>query len=248
MKTTNNTVLITGGGSGIGLAIAKKFAENGNRVIITGRNENRLQQAAATLENVTAIACDVTDPAAAGQLIEQLKKEFGGINILVNNAGIMLPAELTENSDAVANARKEFEINFFSVLDLNQRFLPLLAANEEAAIINVSSGVAFTPILGIATYSASKAAAHNYTQTLRMSLELATPQIKVFEVMPGYVDTDMTAGSTAAKVPASLVADQLFTGLENNQYEIHNSDTLDVYPLYLTSPDMAIRKFNGLPY
>lgn len=247
MKTTNNTVFITGGGSGIGLAIAKMFADNDNKVIIAGRNEERLKKAAAGLKNTSYIVCDIEDAQEVDRVVSQLEQDFGKINILVNNAGVCLPADLSAGSAAYTNAVKEFEVNFFSVVRLTEKLLPILSLNEEAAVINVSSGVALTPVYRAATYSASKAAAHSYTQSLRLELELNRPQVKVFEVMPGYVETEMTAQLDVKKITPEQVAAELLTGLEKNQYEIHNGDTVAVYPDYLISPDYAIRKFNGFP-
>lgn len=244
MKTTNNTVLITGGSAGIGLEIAKLLSENGNKVIITGRNEARLQKAASQLKNVSTIASDVSNAEDVDNLVSKIKTEFPDLNMVINNAGRALVYDITEeNVNAFEKAEDEMLTNYLSVIRLNEKLLPLLKTQENAAIVNVSSVVAFVPGF-LATYSASKAALHSYTRYLRLALEKET-NVKVFELMPPLVDTEFSAPIGGQNgVPASFVAEQLLAGLEQDNYEIRVGQTEDIYRLYLSSPEDALLAMN----
>lgn len=244
MNTSHNTVLVTGGSAGIGFEIARLFSEKGNQVIITGRNKERLQTAAAQLKNVTAIVSDVADEKDRQQLVQQLKKEFPALNIVVNNAGHAHAYQLLAGADAARKAKEEMQTNLFSILSLNEELLPLLCQQPSAAIVNVSSVVAFVPSRNLPTYSASKAALHSYTQTLRITLEQTGP-VKVFELMPPLVNTGFSKVIGGEKgIPPSQVAEALLSGLEKDEYEIRVAGTEQLYQLYLSSPEQALVTLN----
>src|ERR1700761_3263641 len=152
MNTSGNTILITGGSAGIGFEMAKHLTQNGNHVIIIGRNDERLKKAAAQLKNITAIQCDVTKQADVQQLVETLMKEHPNMNILINNAGKAFAYYLSSESNAFEKAAEEMMTNYLSVIDLTERLLPLLGRQKEAAIVNVSSIVAFAPSAFLPTY------------------------------------------------------------------------------------------------
>src|SRR5258705_13923392 len=138
MKTTNNTVLITGGSAGIGFEIAKLFSEKGNRVIITGRNKERLQNAVSRLQDVTPILSDVSKTDDVNQLTERLYKDFPGLNIVINNAASALLYDITApDVNAFEKAGEEMFTNYISVMRLNEKFLPLLKKQTQPAIVNV---------------------------------------------------------------------------------------------------------------
>lgn len=244
MKTTSNTVLITGGSAGIGLEIARSFSEKGNHVIITGRNAERLAQAAAQLKNVTAITLDVTNGQDINNLVSRIEKDFPRLNVVINNAGNAYAYQLGEATGAAAKAKDEMGTNYFAILALNEKLLPVLSRQEEAAIVNVSSIVAFVPGTSIPTYSASKAALHSYTQSLRFSL--AATQVKVFELMPPLVNTAFSSeiGGENGIAP-KVVADDLLNALENDRYEIHVGDTAGLFQLYLSDPEAAFNAMNA---
>lgn len=243
MRTSNNTILITGGSAGIGFEIARLLSEKGNRVIITGRNKERLEAAASTLNNATAIASDVTKPEDVELLTDKLKIEFPELNIVINNAGNAFLYDLSSSEDAFGKAQDEMLTNYLSVIRLNEKLLPILKEQDEAAIVNVSSIVAFVPG-SLATYSASKAALHSYTQSLRLALE--DTSIKVFELMPPLVDTQFSApiGGKNGISPAA-VAGSLIAALETNDYEIRVGQTEDLYRLFLSSPAKALEYLNA---
>lgn len=167
MRTTQNTVLIIGGGSRISFQIAKQFAEQGNEVVITGRNLERLEQAADKLERVTAIACDINDEQDIARLANRLRAEFPLLNMLVNNAGQAYTQNLAFGLNVYEQASAEMNTNYLATVRLTEQLLPLLHSQAEAAIVNVSSVVAYVPSMSLPTYAASKAALHSYTQSLR---------------------------------------------------------------------------------
>lgn len=244
MNTTNNTILITGGSAGIGFEIAKLLSEKGNKVIITGRNEERLNQAAAKLNNVKTIVSDVSNPEDVEKLVNQISTEFPQLNMVINNAGRALVYNLiSEDANAFEKAEDEMLTNYLSIIRLNEKLLPLLKKQENPAIVNVSSIVAFVPS-GLASYSASKAALHSYTQYLRLALSKET-NVKVFELMPPLVDTEFSApiGGKAGLSP-TLVAEELVSALEKDTFEIRVGQTEDMYRLYLSSPEEALKVMN----
>lgn len=246
MKTQNNTILITGGSAGIGYEMAKLFSKNGNKVIITGRNQERLAKAASELENVSPIVSDVTKAEDTDQLVALIRSEFPSLNIVINNAGLSYSYRLTDSEiNAFEKAQEEMLTNYLSIVRLNEKLLPLLAQHEDAAIVNVSSILAFAPAFSVPSYANSKAALHSYTQILRFSLAQST-NIKVFELMPPLVDTEFSSeigGQNGIK--PNIVAERLLEGLENNEYEIKVGFTSDFYQLYLSSPEKALIAMNS---
>jgi uncharacterized oxidoreductase len=244
MNITNKTVLITGGGSGIGFEIAKLLSEKNNQVIITGRNEERLQKAVAQLNNVTAIAADITDEASVEKLVAQINKDYGKLDILINNAGNAFLNNLAVETNTYQKAKDEFDTNFFAVLRLTDKLLPILKAQDEAAIVNVSSILAYVPAGDISTYSASKAALHSYTQSLRFALQKTTA-VKVFELMPPLVNTDFSKDIGGENgIHPNVVAQDLINAFENDEYEVRVGNTAYVYQLSLTSPAEAFDMMN----
>ncbi|KGO91414.1 SDR family oxidoreductase [Flavobacterium subsaxonicum] len=245
MKTTDNTVLITGGSAGIGLALAERFIAEGNHVIITGRDQNRLNEAAAQLGNkVTAIAFDVSKPEDVTALVARLTAEFPNLNVLINNAGQAYYYKLDENADAFAKAEHEMLVNYLSVIRLTEKLLPLLKQQPEAAVVNVSSIAAFVPNAGIPTYSASKAALHSYSQSLRLLLE--DTQVKVFELMPPLVNTSFSKDIGGENgIAPSVLADDLLAAFASDTYQIHTGNTALIYELSKSDPAAAFAAMNS---
>jgi uncharacterized oxidoreductase len=244
MNITNKTILITGGGSGIGFEIAKLLSQKGNRVIITGRTEAKLQKAASQLNNVSAIAADVNSEADVDRLVDRINKQFGGLDVLINNAGHAWPYKLGEGVNAYDKAAEEMQTNYLSVIRLTEKLLPLLKAAEEGAIVNVTSIVAIVPGINLPTYAASKAALHSYSQALRYTLAKTTG-IKVFELMPPLVNTELSVAVGGANgIPPAEVAEGLLAGLENDDFELHIGKTADIYKLFLHSPQEALNTLN----
>ncbi len=246
MKTTNNTVLVTGGSAGIGLAIAKLLSSKGNHVIITGRDKERLQRAASELQNVTAIQSDMTLEKDVDALVARLKKDFPQLNMVINNAGTGFAYDLGQNSGSYQKGIDEMKLNYFSIVNLNEQLLEVLAQQEEAAIVNVTSIVAIAASNTLPTYSATKAALSSYTKTLRSALAKST-SIKVFELMPPLVNTELTKtiGGENGIAP-EVVANDLLDALSTDRYEIRTGATEDIYKLSLSSPEAAFNALNGI--
>jgi uncharacterized oxidoreductase len=244
MNISNKTVLITGGGSGIGFATAKLLSEKGNKVIIAGRNSAKLQKAAAQLKNVTAITCDITGEADVRNLVQQVQDKFSDLSILINNAGSAYKYDLGTPANAFDKAGEEASTNYLALIRLTEYLLPVLRKQKEAAIVNVSSIVVFAPLSVLPTYSAAKAAVHSYTQSLRHVLAKDT-KIKVFELMPPLVNTDFSQEIGGANgIPPMEVAEGLVDGIEKDEYEIQVGATAQIYQLFLSSPKNAFNALN----
>jgi uncharacterized oxidoreductase len=240
MKSTQNTILITGGSAGIGLAIAKLFSQKGHQVIITGRNKERLDRAIAGLHNITAIVSDVSKQEDVEQLAAKMYSDFPSLNIVINNAGHALLYDIADpEAGAFSKAEEEMLTNYLSVVRLNEKLLPLLKQQPSATIINVSSIVAFVPG-NLAGYSASKAALHSYTNSLRSALEDSS--VKVFELMPPLVNTEFSKPIGGENgISPDQVAEELFLAMESNNYEIHVGQTAELYKLFHASPADALK-------
>ncbi|TSJ44907.1 SDR family oxidoreductase [Fluviicola chungangensis] len=216
MKTNGNTILITGGSAGIGFELAKRFAQLGNKVLITGRNEEKLKQATSQLENVVSIAGDVTDSESMDQLVAQIKDQHPELNMVINNAGYVDVYQLDVHANAFSKAGKEMETNYLSIVGLTEKLLPTLLQNENASVVNVTSIVAYYPQKTLPTYTASKAALKAYTDVLRQTFE---NRLNVFELIPPLVNTDFSKEIGGENgIPPKEVADELLMALEKNQW------------------------------
>jgi len=243
MNVTGKTILITGAGSGIGYATAKRLSAEGNQVIIAGRNADKIKKAGEEL-GLTSIVCDVTDEHAIADLVKLVKDKFPDLSILINNAGLAHLYKLGEDADAFDKAKKEFETNYFAPVRLTEILLPILKAQPEAAVVNITSNVSFHPLIVLPTYSDTKAALHSHTVALRLTLAKNT-NIKVFEVMPSLIDTEATKDMGGANgLPPSAVADDIFHGISNDSYEIYVGDTEKQRADYFVDPFVATENFN----
>lgn len=234
MKTAGNTVFISGGSAGIGLAIAKKLSAAGNQVIINGRDETRLQNALKELDNAVGIQGDLSIVADRIRIAEDLKANHPEVNIIINNAGAAFMNDLSDrNNNAAEKAYQEMNTNYISVIDFTALTLPLLLQQEEAAIVNVSSIAVFRSNKYLPTYSASKAALHSYTQGLRDTFS-ENSNLSIYELYPPLVNTEFSAEIGGANgIPASEVADELLAALEKNQFEIPVGDTKKIHELVI---------------
>lgn len=211
MDLSTNTILITGGASGIGYAFAERFLAAGSEVIICGRREDKLQEAKEKHPGLKTRVCDVGQEQERIALFDWATSEFPNLNVLVNNAGIQRRVRLSENEDW-ERTRQEIAINFDAPIHLSRLFVPHLLRREKPSIINVTSGLAFVPLANVPVYCATKAALHSFTLSLRHQLS-ATP-IEVIEVIPPAVDTDLGGvGLHTFGVPLNEFADRVFERL-----------------------------------
>lgn len=239
--------MITGGGSGIGLEAAKQFLQIGAKVIITGRNQTKLEAAKKAYPALVTIKSDVSKAEDAQDLYEQIKS-LGGIDILYNNAGVGVPPlNLGIASDKhVEGAVYEMEVNYFGVVRLNNLFIEMLKSRKDAAIINTTSLLSIVPSILEATYSASKTALAFYTKSLRKHLQIIGSNVKVFELLPPLVDTDIVADRKDKKLVLNSYKG-LMAGLENGQHTIRIGDTKTkaIYLLNCIAPRTAYNIINS---
>jgi uncharacterized oxidoreductase len=194
MKTTGNTILITGGGSGIGRGLAEAFHALGNQVIIAGRRKQALDATTAANPGMTSLTLDIEDPANIRSFAAEMTACYPALNVLINNAGIMRVEKLQAQQEDLADAESIVATNLLGPIRLTAALLPLLQKQPYSAIMNVSSGLAFVPLAPTPTYCATKAAIHSYTQSLRWQLRKSATE--VLELVPPYVATDLLNGAS----------------------------------------------------
>jgi uncharacterized oxidoreductase len=207
MKTTGNTILITGGGSGIGRGLAEAFHKLGNQVIIAGRRKQVLDDTTAANPGMASVVLNIEDPANIRKVAAQLATGHPTLNVVIHNAGIMRPENLLAQPEELADAEAIITTNLLGPIRLTAALLPQLQKQPHATIITVSSGLAFVPLAMTPTYNATKAAIHSYTQSLRYQLK--STGIEVLEIVPPYVQTELMGSAQAADPRAMPLADFL---------------------------------------
>ena len=192
MRTTGNTILITGGGTGIGRGLAEAFHALGNHVIIAGRRRQVLDETTAANPGMASLVLDIQDPAGIRAFAAEVTAKHPALNVLINNAGVMRFERIAAQADHLADAEAVVATNLLGPIRLTAALLPTLRKQPHSAIINVSSGLAFVPMAPTPTYCATKAALHSYTQSLRYQLQGTT---EVIELIPPYVATHLSDGA-----------------------------------------------------
>jgi uncharacterized oxidoreductase len=196
MNISGNTVLITGGGSGIGRALAEAFQAQGNQVIIAGRRPQVLDETVAANPGMKPIVLDMEDPESIRSFGEKVVKEDPTLNVVIHNAGIMRPENLLDPAGALAAADATIATNLLGPIRLNAALLPHLMKQPKATIMTVSSGLGFIPLALTPTYCATKAAIHSYSQSLRYQLK--DTSVEVIELAPPYVQTELMGRAQAS--------------------------------------------------
>ncbi|SOD26154.1 uncharacterized oxidoreductase [Variovorax sp. YR752] len=204
MKMTGNTILITGGTSGIGRALAEAFYDRGNRVIVSGRRQALLDEITAGRPGMVGMPLDLDDPASLPRLAEDVCARFSELNVLVANAGISRAENMAVDGWDVSAAQAIVETNIMGVLRVTAALLPLLKRQPDAAIMATSSNLAFVPRADFPTYCASKAFVHSWLQSLRH--QLRNVPVEVLELAPPYVQTELTGDSQASDPRAMPLA------------------------------------------
>ncbi len=200
MKTSGNTIVVTGGGSGIGRALAQRWHDAGNVVIVTGRTATSLDETIAGYTNMHAMVLDVSDQHAITAFAADVVKRFPALNVLVNNAGIMRSENLGQKRDLVG-CEDTIATNLFGPIRLTDALVDHLVAQRDGAIVNVTSGLAFVPLANVPTYCATKAGLHSYTISLRHQL---TGPVEVIEIAPPGVRTELTPGQSLMEMFITL--------------------------------------------
>ncbi|KLU27323.1 short-chain dehydrogenase [Caballeronia mineralivorans PML1(12)] len=223
MKLERRTILITGGTSGIGLELAKQLLQRNNTVIVTGRDQDKLDAARQALPDVHAFQSDVSSPEAIDALHDRVLEQFPALDTLVNNAGIMRNLNLNRDRD-LNDVTREIEINLSGPVRMIQRFLPYLKTRKGALIVNVSSGLAFIPYPASPVYCATKAAIHSFTQSLRV--QLRGTGVTVIELAPPAVETPLLRGEFEVEMKGQkgmdvwVLAQRAIAGIEAGKPEI----------------------------
>src|SRR5437867_7569878 len=243
MKITGRTFLITGGSAGIGLAFALKFLELGNQVIVIGRRQSVLDELKAKYPKLHTIQSDVADPGQIASLAGRVKAGYPKLDVLMNNAGIMLHKNLKVPAADLDGLMTEMNINVGGVIRLTSAFIDILTANK-GTIINVSSGLAFVPLPSAPIYSATKAAVHAYTQSLRFQLE--ETGVEVIELMPPVVKTDLSAemseGDGVTVITTDELVKQSFASLKAGALEIRPGQAKQLALMRRLAPNFINRQ------
>lgn len=220
MKIADNTILITGGGSGIGRALAEAFHKAGNRVIISGRRKAVLDEVTAANPGMASMVMDATDAAGIRAFAEALVKAHPTLNAVINNAGIMRPEDVAAAPDYLDTAEETIATNLLAPIRLTAALLPHFLKQPAATVLTVSSGLAFVPMVLTPTYSATKSAIHAYSVALREQLK-ATP-VEVIEIVPPYVQTTLMGEGQASDeraMPLDAFISEVMDILENRPDE-----------------------------
>lgn len=241
MRVTGRTILITGGSAGIGLAFALKFLELGNEVIVTGRRQAVLDEVKARYPKLHTIQSDVADPAQIVALATRVRADFPRLDVLMNNAGIGIPTNLRRPAGRLDGLMAEMDVNVGGVIRMTSALIDILTANK-GTVINVSSQLAFAPVPALAIYSATKAAVHSYTQSLRFQLE--ENGVEVIELMPPAIETDLTSEfpEEVSKITTQELVSQTFAALNAGKLEVRPGQTNQVAFMRRLAPEFLNRQ------
>ena len=241
MKLDGNTVLITGGSSGIGLELARQLLARGNTVIITGRDTARLERAQASVPGLHTMASDVRRAEDIEALYQRVTHDFPALNVLVNNAGVMRVRNFNVEGPALDDLSYEIDVNLTAPLVMTRRFMVLLKSKPNAAVINIGSSLAFVPLPILPVYCATKAAMHSFCLSLRVQLQQTN--VKVFEVMPPTTRTTMMEAFDPADLagvpmmPVDALVKQTLQGLERDRFEIRPGQSNQLRFMSRLAPD-----------
>ncbi|WP_421750317.1 SDR family oxidoreductase [Croceimicrobium sp.] len=237
MKLSGNTILITGGSSGIGLALAKRFLNLDNQVIICGRSKDKLEQLKGEMPEISTFCGDLSASKTLVELQNFIETEYPHLNILINNAGIQYNYTFSDESEILTKIDYELACNLNAPIKLSALLLPCLQRQSQSAIINVSSALFISPKSSAPVYCASKAALHIFTQSLRYQLE--DSPIQVFEIIPALIDTPMTKGRGKSKMSPDQLVDEFLDNFKANRKESYIGKTKLLRLLHRFAPSKA---------
>ncbi|MEM9151578.1 MAG: SDR family NAD(P)-dependent oxidoreductase [Cyanobacteria bacterium P01_F01_bin.3] len=248
MELTGKTILITGGGSGIGLELTKQLSALENTVIITGRSETKLERV-KLIYGVETFVSDVTSAQNQSSLLSSISDQYGHLDLLINNAGIMNAYDFGTDEQTVSKVQAEIDVNATAPLLLTARALPLLRKGHEPAVLFVGSGVCYVAMPSTPVYTGTKALIHHAAQALRVQLK---PEgIDVFEVLPPVVATDMAkalkSGNFKLMPPSELVR-QIIQGLETGKHEMLVGQTRQIALMSRLFPKFLFRQFSKVEF
>jgi uncharacterized oxidoreductase len=243
MKTSGNTVLITGGASGIGLALAKDFLGRKNSVVICDLRAEKLASAKKALPGIGTVRCDVTSPRDREKLLKTVQKDFPQLNIFVNNAAVVFWHNfLAPRPDLAQRILLEVNTNLLGPIELTRMFLPQLLKRESSCLVNISSGLAYLPLALEPVYCATKAGLHSFSQSMRYQLK--DTRVEVVEVLSSWVDTDMARNVDTPKMGADRMVAEFMRGLEAGREEIRIGQIDRLYFWSRLAPHWMLKKLN----
>ena len=220
MLNEPNTILLTGGTEGIGLALFKQLNNMGHTVIVVARNQSKLAALQTTYHNTITYQCDLSSRLAIESLCDKIALNHPALSVIINNAGIQYTPTFLDDDFSFDAIEHEANVNFLAPMWLSYLLLPVLIDHKKpAAIINISSGLALAPKTNSAIYCATKAAIHSFSQSLRYQLEQTN--IQVIEALMPLVDTAMTTGRGKGKITPELAAQQIINGISQRRSEIY---------------------------
>lgn len=239
MILTGNTILITGGTSGIGLELASRFLSLGNRVIISGRDPQKAEQIKKQMPGVELLTGDLADDRSLQSLVHSITERFPELNVLINNAAVQYNYTFADEPGVMDKISYELAANLAAPIKLTSALLPLLLQKKHSAVVHVSSGLAIAPKRSASVYCATKAAIHSYSKSLRYQLE-GSP-VKVFEIIPALVETPMTAGRGRSKISPARLADEFLKNFGADVYESYIGKAKLLWLMARIWPAMADR-------
>jgi short-subunit dehydrogenase involved in D-alanine esterification of teichoic acids len=239
MKLTGKTVVITGGASGIGFALAKKLMQMNNEVLIVGRNPDKLAAARIEIPQIITLQYDLGLDKDRLALATQLKREYPRLSVLINNAGIQHLYRFDLEPPPLELIQEEIETNLIAPVRLSSLLIDLLRQSSESAIINISSGLAIAPKGSAPIYCASKAALSSFTRALRYQLEQTS--IQVYDVQAPLVDTNMTKGRGRGKISSDAFAAAFISGVHKKTFSMRIGKVKVLYALHRLIPSLAYR-------
>ena len=240
MQVHGNKIVITGATRGIGLAMLDKFYQLGNQIIAVARNQKALNELSKKYEGVTTIQCDLSDDDSIHNLVNEIKSKHSNVNTLINNAGVQVnfyESKFGEEPDSIARLKDEIQINFTAPIELSYRVIPVLIKNKNAAIVNVSSGLAFSPKKSAPVYCGTKAGIHIFSKALRYQYE--ETHLKIFEIIPPLVETDMTKGRGKSKLTPDQLVEEFIKAYKKDRYEVNIGKTKLLRIMKRISPRIA---------
>jgi short-subunit dehydrogenase involved in D-alanine esterification of teichoic acids len=241
MKLSGNKILITGATAGIGLALLEAFLAKDNQVIALGRNEEKLKALALNDARIIPFVGDLNHKNCLEELVLFIEQKHPDLNILINNAGIQYNYHFVEEPHLSSKIAQEIKINLTAPIQMIGLLLPTLEQNENAAIVNVSSGLALAPKMMAPVYCGTKAGLHIFSQALRYQLD----KIKVFEIIPPLVDTAMTAGRGKGKISPKQLANEFMQAFQKNKFEVNIGKVKWLRIIQRISPTLASKIMKG---
>ena len=245
MKLKNSIVLITGGSSGIGFELAKVLTNNGNKVIICGKSNEKLLAAKKMIPELITYQCDLSDSQECTDFAKRIIENHPDLNILINNAAIVNKIDFITEKKAIELAENEYQTNLIAPIRLIKLLYSTISTKESSAIINITTGLIYAPRFIYPFYNSSKSALHSFTQTLRIRLK--DKKTKVIEVMFPAVNTPWHQG-TPPKIAISteLAVSEMINGLEKGKSEIRVGGAKILYLMSRLAPSFALKKVNEI--